>query len=97
MTAEEELGDFLAQLRAAGQPWNRWGIWGSFIGVFSLLALQVAHLHDIGVIEGVFVVVIAVLAVSWTCLIIAFVKRRRWEKAHPLTLPSMSEPQAGES
>jgi hypothetical protein len=97
MTADETLGDFLAQLRAAGQPWNRWGIWGSFVGVFTLLALQVAHVRDIGVLEGVFGVVIAVLAASWTCLIIAFVRRRRWEKAHPLVLPSMAEPQAGES
>jgi hypothetical protein len=97
MTAEDELGVFLAQLRAAGQPWNRWGIWGSFIGVFTLLGLQMARVRDVGVLEGIFGVVIAVLAVSWTCLIVAFVKRRRWEKAHPLPLPPLSEPQAGES
>ncbi|HKT54153.1 MAG TPA: hypothetical protein VJP88_06855 [Caulobacteraceae bacterium] len=92
----EDLEVFLAELRAAGQPWNRWGVRGSFVGVMALIALQVAGVRDVGVLEGLFAAVVVLLAASWACLLVAFVKRRRWEKAHPLVLPPFSEPQTGE-
>jgi hypothetical protein len=94
MTGEIEV--FRAELRAAGQPWSRWGIWCSGLGMLFLVGAQLVG--QIAPVAAYFFPVLGsslvLLAIGWVSLMVAFVKRRRWVKDHPLTLPALSE--AGE-
>ncbi|MDR3510378.1 MAG: hypothetical protein P4L73_01980 [Caulobacteraceae bacterium] len=77
-----EAAAFRDALRAAGQPWSRWGIRVAGAGIVALLALQLAP----GVPYALYVLIatVAVIAVGWAMLIVAVVKRRRWAKANPV-------------
>jgi polyferredoxin len=93
-----ELDVFRAELRAAGQPWSRRGIWSAGAGIILLAALQGILLGTVqlppaieAAIPPLAILSLALIAVGWAFLIVAFVKRRQWSKAHPLILPGLSE------
>ena len=83
----DDLETFRAQLRAAGQPYSLWGTRIVIVGLGLLVAAQVLSSYAL-VLLGVSLVVIAV---GWVMLIMAFVRRRRWAKAHPLQEPSLAD------
>ncbi|MDR3509939.1 MAG: hypothetical protein P4L64_18785 [Caulobacteraceae bacterium] len=82
-----ELEAFRTELRAAGEPYNLWG--GRIVGIgLALLVLaQVLSSYSLLLLY----LSLAVMAVGWVMLIIAFVRRRRWAKAHPLQEPSLTD------
>ncbi|HEX4195898.1 MAG TPA: hypothetical protein VHZ26_00495 [Caulobacteraceae bacterium] len=90
MTGELEV--FRAELRAAGQPWSRLGIWLAGAGMLLLVGAQL--MGQIAPIAPYFFTVLGLslvlLAVGWASLLAAFLKRRQWAKAHPLILPGLS-------
>jgi hypothetical protein len=89
-----EAAAFRDALRAAGQPWSRWGIRVAGAGILALLALQLAP----GVPYALYALVaaVSVIAVGWALLIMAVVKRRRWVKDHPIAeVPLGPEPLTG--
>jgi hypothetical protein len=77
-----EVAAFRDALREAGQPWSRWGIRVAGAGILALLALQLKP--DIPYALYALVLALTVIAAGWVMLIMAFVKRRRWVKAHPV-------------
>jgi hypothetical protein len=82
---------FRDALRAAGQPWSRWGIRTAGAGILALLALQLAP----GAPYAVYLLAasVGVIAVGWLMLIVAVIKRRRWAKDHPvLDIPLTDAP-----
>ncbi len=95
MTGEIDL--FRAELRAAGQPWSRVGIWCAGSGMLALVVAQLVG--QVAPIAGYFFAVLGaslvLLAVGWLSLLAAFLKRRRWARAHPLILPGLSEAHEG--
>jgi len=88
-----EIAVFRAELRAAGQPWSRWGIWCAGSGMLLLVGAQL--IGQIAPIAPYFFAVLGVslilLAIGWVSLLAAFIKRRQWSRAHPLILPGLSE------
>ena len=88
-----ELDVFRAELRAAGQPWSRIGIWLAGLGMLFLVCAQLVG--QVAPIAPYFFAVLtaslAFLAIGWLSLLVAFVKRRQWSRAHPLILPGLSE------
>ena len=88
-----EIDVFRAELRAAGQPWSRVGIWLAGTGMLLLVAAQL--IGQIAPIAPYFFAVLGVslilLAIGWVSLLAAFIKRRQWSRAHPLILPGLSE------
>lgn len=87
-----ELETFRAALRAAGQPYSLWG--GRIVGL-GLLVLAGAQVLAILQQATSWITLLliagslAVMAVGWVMLVIAFLRRRRWARAHPLTLPPL--------
>jgi len=88
-----DLEGFRAELRAAGQPYSLWGGRIVGLGLLVLVAAQVLMIRRqamsfgaLGLIAGS----LAVMAVGWVLLIIAFIRRRRWAKAHPLILTDLT-------
>jgi hypothetical protein len=94
-----ELDVFRAELRAAGQPWSRLGLW--LVGLGMLLLVGAQLIGQIAPIASYFFAVLGLslvlLAVGWASLLAAFLKRRQWAKAHPLILPGLSETGHGAS
>ena len=79
MTPEGET--YQAALREAGQPWSRWGVRVTGVGVVGLLVAQVAPT------TLTFFLLLgstAVVAVGWGLLINAVVHRRNWARANPI-------------
>jgi len=83
----DDLKAFREALRAAGQPYSLWGGRIVGIGLALLVVAQVSPWRAIAVLA----VSLAVITVGWVLLIIAFVRRRRWAKAHPLREPPLSD------
>ena len=92
-----EIAVFRAELRAAGQPWSRWGIWCAGSGMLLLVGAQL--IGQIAPVAAYFFAVLGLalvlLAIGWVSLMVAFVKRRRWVRDHPLILPALSEAREG--
>jgi hypothetical protein len=93
-----EIDVFRAELRAAGQPWSRRGVWTAGVGIIFLAALQTVLLGTVElppVLEATIpllaILAIAVIAVGWVFLVIGVVKRHRWARAHPLVMPGLSD------
>jgi hypothetical protein len=88
-----EIDVFRAELRAAGQPWSRIGIWLAGFGMLLLVGAQL--IGQIAPIAPYFfaalIASLVLLAVGWASLLAAFVKRRQWSKTHPLIMPGLSE------
>jgi hypothetical protein len=84
--SDPELKAFREELRAAGQPYSLWGGRVVGIGLLALVAAQVISNYALLALEASLVII----AVGWAMLIIAFVRRRRWAKAHPLQEPPLS-------
>ena len=85
----EELEAFRAALREAGQPWSRRGVATVGVGIVGLFVSQVAP-----TVWVVYVALVsaAVVMAGWAFLVIAFVKRRRWARAHPIHVPTLADP-----
>lgn len=90
-----ELDVFRAELRAAGQPWSRLAIW--FVGSGMLLFVGVQLVPIAQYFFPMLSVSLILLAIGWLSLLVAFVKRRLWAKAHPMILPGLSETGHGAS
>jgi hypothetical protein len=94
-----ELDVFRAELRAAGQPWSRYGLW--LVGLGMLLFAGATLVGQIAPIAVYFFSVLCVsvvfLVAGWACFVAAFVRRRRWTRAHPLIMPGLSEVDHGAS
>jgi hypothetical protein len=92
-----EIDAFRAELRGAGQPWSRWGIWCSGLGMLLLVSAQL--IGQLAPVAAWFFPVLGaslvLLAVGWVSLLVAFVKRRRWARAHPMILPGLSDARGG--
>ena len=92
-----EIDVFRAELRAAGQPWSRVGIWLAGSGMLLLVVAQV--IGQIAPIATYFFAVLGaslvLLAIGWISLLAAFIKRRQWSAAHPLIIPALSEAREG--
>jgi hypothetical protein len=88
-----EIDVFRAELRAAGQPWSRIGIWLAGLGMLLLVGAQL--IGQIAPIAAYFfaalIASLLLLAIGWASLLAAFVKRRQWSKTHPLVMPGLSE------
>jgi len=88
-----EIDVFRAELRAAGQPWSRVGTWlagsGMLLFVSAVLIGQIVPI--VSLFFAVLCTSLVLLAVGWLCLLVAFVKRHQWSKAHPLIMPTLSE------
>ncbi len=91
----DELKIFRDQLRAAGQPYSLWGVRTVGLGLAVLVAINVLGTVRPNMLSqfGLLLLVLCVLAltIGWVMLIIAFVRRRRWAKAHPLQEPSLTD------
>jgi uncharacterized membrane protein HdeD (DUF308 family) len=85
----EELEAFRDALRQAGQPWSRRGVTTVGAGIVGLLISQLAPWREVAAAS--LLIALAVIMVGWVFLVIAFVKRRRWTKANPLTEPTLSD------
>ncbi len=80
-----ELDAFRAQLHAAGHPYSLWGgrIFG--VGLAFLVAGQVMSAYALLLVA----VAVVIMAIGWSLLVVAFVRRRRWSRAHPLVAPPL--------
>ena len=85
----EELEAFRDELRQAGQPWSRRGVVVCGVGVVGLFLAQVAPGRWFILVA--LLLSFAVMMVGWVFLVIAFVKRRRWARAHPLHEPTLAD------
>jgi uncharacterized membrane protein HdeD (DUF308 family) len=83
-----DIQTFKDELRQAGQPWSRWGIMIAGAGILALLLAQLPGVPIPFVMLGL---AIPAIAVGWVLLIIAFVKRRQWARAHPIEEPVMPD------
>jgi hypothetical protein len=87
-----EIETFRAELRAAGQPWSRRGVICSAAGIVILGAAQFVGqaapfvLYFFPLLIGS----VLLLAAGWTMLIVGVARRRRWARAHGLTMPQLS-------
>jgi hypothetical protein len=81
-----ELDAFKAELRAAGQPWSRRGVWAAGAGIVFLTITQLAGqiFPSAAYFFALLGLALALLTVGWAFFVVAFVKRRRWAKAHPV-------------
>jgi hypothetical protein len=97
MTGEVDV--FRAELRAAGQPWSRFGIWLVGLGMLMFAATTlVGQIAPIAVyFFSVLGLAVVALVTGWACFVAAFVKRRQWARAHPLIMPGLSETGHGAS
>lgn len=96
-----ELQAFKRELDAAGQPWSRWGVRAITVGVIGLLIVQLsfgagkAAIWLTDWLPNAFFILcglaVAMIVGGWVLLIVAFVKRRRWERAHVLEPPSLTD------
>lgn len=90
MTSEIET--FRAELRAAGLPWSRRGVICTVIGIVILGVVQ--FLGQAAPFAALFFPLLlgslVVLAAGWAMLILGMLRRRRWARAHDLTLPPLS-------
>jgi hypothetical protein len=77
-----EAAAFRDALREAGQPWSRWGIRVAGAGILALLALQLAPSPPFALYA--LIGAVGVIAVGWAMLVVAFIRRRRWAKDHPI-------------
>ena len=84
-----DLEAFQNELRQAGQPWSRRGVAIVSAGIVGLFVSQVAPTT---LVVYLALISTAVVMVGWVFLIIAFVNRRRWAKAHPLIEPTLADP-----
>jgi Flp pilus assembly protein TadB len=83
-----ELEAFRAELKAAGEPWQQRGIRIVLAGFALLVVAQVISAYAMLVLY----LAVAVIAVGWAFMIVAFLRRRRWAKDHAnLTLPDLSD------
>ena len=79
-----ELAAFKEALNSAGQPWSRWGVRLAGAGIVALLIVQIASRYvPFALAELALVLIVA----GWILLVVAYVKRSRWAKAHPLEEP----------
>ena len=91
----DELKAFRNDLRAAGQPYSLWGARIVGVGFALLVIIQVIGLTrpmmlmQFGLL--LLALCIVVLGIGWAMLIVAFVRRRKWAKAHPLQEPSLTD------
>ena len=92
-----EIEAFRAELRAAGQPWSRWGIVLVVIGMIALgcdqFIGQAAPYAEL--FFPILLASVALLAVGWVMLIVAMLRRRRWAKTHDLEMPRLSDANGG--
>ena len=86
---KDELEAFRDELRQAGQPWSRRGVAVCGAGILGLFLAQVApgRLFVLCALLIAFVVMMT----GWVFLVIAFIKRRRWARAHPLHEPTLAD------
>ena len=85
-----ELEAFRAELKAAGEPWQQRGIRIVLVGLAFLAAAQILSAYALVLLY----LAIALIAVGWGFLIVAFVRRRRWARTHDLSLPEPPTPPA---
>ena len=78
-----DIETFRAQLKAAGEPWGQRGIKIVLSGFVVLAAAQILSAYALVLLY----IAVAVIAVGWGFLILAFLRRRRWAKAHPIAAP----------
>ncbi len=83
----DQLRAFREDLRAAGQPYSLWGGRIVGIGLLVLVIAQVTARYALSML----MVSLGIITIGWVLLIIAFVRRRRWAKAHPLHEPSLTD------
>jgi hypothetical protein len=88
----EDLEAFRDELQKAGQPWSQRGVQVCGLGVVGLLVSQVAPVKGGGYTLLVALALASLLAiiVGWVFLVMAFLKRRRWARAHPLVEPPLT-------
>ena len=86
----EDLEAFRDALRQAGQPWSRRGVATVGVGIIGLVVSEVAPWKM--VVLAALLGSLPVIAVGWVFLVIAFIKRRQWAKAHPLHEPTLADP-----
>jgi hypothetical protein len=86
----EELEAFKDALREAGQPWSRNGVKIVGAGVVGLLVSQIAPSRWVAVVA--LLASFTAIMVGWVFLVIAFIKRRQWARAHPLHEPPLPDP-----
>jgi hypothetical protein len=89
MSPESET--FQIALRQAGQPWSRWGVRITGLGVIGLLVAQVAATQ---LTQFLFLASVVVVAAGWSMLVTAFFKRRRWVAEQRLENPPLPDPGA---
>ena len=88
-----EIDAFKTELHAAGQPWSQRGVWAAGSGIIVLVATQLAgqifpNPFSFFALLGAAIVLISI---GWAFFIVAYVKRRRWAKAHPIEAVPMPE------
>ncbi len=83
----DELKAFREALRAAGQPYSLWGGRIVGIGLLVLVIAQVTARYALLLLMAS----LAIITIGWVLLIIAFVRRRRWTKAHRLQESSLTD------
>ncbi|MBV9509421.1 MAG: hypothetical protein JO303_03960 [Caulobacteraceae bacterium] len=74
-------------LKAAGQPWQGMGVKLVGVGLVILAAAQIFSAGALVLLSAA----VASIGAGWTMLLVAFVRRRRWVKAHPLS-PEVQDP-----
>ena len=91
-----EIETFSAELRAAGQPWSRRGIIAVAVGIVGLGLTQLVGQTApfVSLFFPLLIGSLVVLVAGWAMLVVGVLRRRRWARAHDLSLPSLSE--AGE-
>jgi uncharacterized membrane protein HdeD (DUF308 family) len=75
-----EIEAFRAELKAAGEPWQQRGIKVAAAGFVVLAVAQILSSYALLLLY----LAILLLLAGWGLLIVAFLRRRRWAKAHPI-------------
>jgi hypothetical protein len=83
-----EIEAFKAELRLAGQPWSRRGVFLVGLGLAGLLICQLIHAP---MAPWLALGSLAPMAVGWSFLVLAALKRRRWAKTHLNKGPAPSD------
>jgi hypothetical protein len=91
-----EIETFRAELRAAGQPWSRRGVILAAIGIVLLGVTQIVG--QAAPFASLFFPLLVgstiLIAIGWVMLVVGVLRRRRWARAHELSIPALSD--AGE-
>lgn len=91
----DELKAFREALVAAGRPYSLWGGRTVGVGLGFLVIVQILGTVQPTILMryGVLLMLacLVAIAIGWAMLVVAYFRRRRWARDHPLPEPALSD------